>query len=362
MAMKSSQTNRYARKITAFFVLISFTLLIIFDPTFTYAEVLQGSSLPSHGTTVVDPITLIGTLELPEELGMIEERFIPPKDPEQKLILFLQSVHTNKDSETHVRELIARFEKEFALPLVLLEGGSGPLDSLFFKSFPDRAIKEGLLKEYVEKGDLSGGEAASILDDASTAEFYGIEDQKLYQANKDAFLAAVDQEKEALSLIKRLESDLIKSAAGKLSGESQTYIKESAAFHADQLDLLGYLKELNDLFEYGQKLELTRRSTHDSAVGRLEVSRGRFTRFHESYPNLAKVLKIEDAQKKVSKTEVDIAASQMIEAFRKGVLPKLAKDEQMEINGLIQMHQIGQFGPGMLVAKMRHLADRKSVV
>ena len=147
MAMKSSQTNRYARKITAFFVLISFTLLIIFDPTFTYAEVLQGSSLPSHGTTVVDPITLIGTLELPEELGMIEERFIPPKDPEQKLILFLQSVHTNKDSETHVRELIARFEKEFALPLVLLEGGSGPLDSLFFKAFPDRGIKEGLLKE-----------------------------------------------------------------------------------------------------------------------------------------------------------------------------------------------------------------------
>ena len=195
--MENKQTLRItlATRATAFFVLISFTLLNTSYYPSLHAETPQKSFHPNHGISQADPMTIIGSLKLSEELGTIQDQFIPDGDSGQpdQLIIYLRNAHSNYDAETNTRKLIQFFQEQYGLPLVLLEGGEGHLDSLFFKSFPDEALKEKVLNEYVRKGELSGGEIASILGDASNSRYYGIETQKLYDEDKDAFLRASEK-------------------------------------------------------------------------------------------------------------------------------------------------------------------------
>ena len=65
------------QKTIAFFLLISFTLLNTSQNSFTYAETLPVSSASHHGIKKANPNALLGSFELPEELGIIQERFIP---------------------------------------------------------------------------------------------------------------------------------------------------------------------------------------------------------------------------------------------------------------------------------------------
>jgi hypothetical protein len=130
----------------AIFVLICFTLLNTFNQNL-YAATPQGGVLPDHGMKQVDPNALIGALELPEEFGSIRDSFVPEGGEAEKVILYVQNAHTNFDSEHNTRQLIEYFQKEYHLPLVLLEGGEGKLDSLFFRSFPDEKIKKRLLRD-----------------------------------------------------------------------------------------------------------------------------------------------------------------------------------------------------------------------
>src|SRR3989338_1957563 len=93
------------------------------------------------------------------------------------------------------------------MPLVLLEGGEGKLDSLFFRSFPNAAQKEKILRDYLARGELTGAETASIFKEEQTAEYYGIENQAIYNENKKAFLEALQNESALSRYLVRLESE-----------------------------------------------------------------------------------------------------------------------------------------------------------
>ena len=74
-------------------------------------------------------------------------------------------------------------------------------------------MKEELLNEYVENGELSGGEVASILNDQVQTDYYGIERQALYDQNKQAFLGAIEKEVQILNRLYEIEDQLKKEAS-----------------------------------------------------------------------------------------------------------------------------------------------------
>ena len=127
MVDKRSRKHPFFRRFLVLFVLTTF---IPVNSVSLYAQSSSGS-IPHHGISQADPMALIGSLKLPEELGIIQETYVPDVPPRQ-LVVYIQNAHTNYDSEVSTRSLIEYFQKNYGLSLVLLEGGEGRLDSLFF--------------------------------------------------------------------------------------------------------------------------------------------------------------------------------------------------------------------------------------
>ncbi|HLD56507.1 MAG TPA: hypothetical protein VJA00_02700, partial [Candidatus Omnitrophota bacterium] len=317
------------QKTIAFFLLISFTLLNTSQNSFTYAETLPVSSASHHGIKKANPNALLGSFELPEELGIIQERFIPQDFKEaQKFVIYVQSAHTNYDSESNTKKLIEFFQKDFGLDLVLLEGGAGSLDSLYFKSFPDSETKQKILNDYLKKGDLSGGEIASILNENFDTQYYGIEEPSLYDQNKAAFLKAIEKESDISKRLDQIESNL-NGKIDQLSEKAKHFLEKERAFRSEQIDLLEYVKELGP-------------------VG-------------SDFPELAKLLQASESEVRIKKGDVDATVTQVIKTFQEKILPKLSKPQQMEMNQMIQMYRLGHLGHGLLIKRIEDLGKSQNL-
>ena len=335
--------DRYGKKIIAFFVLISFTLLNVFNTSFSYAQIVPISPSPIDFSNLPQ---VVEQLLVPEELGTIQERFIPSENQAGPLIVYIQNAHANLDSERSTQELIAHFQKELHLPLVLLEGGEGKLDNLFFKSFPAKELKEKLLNDYLAKGDLSGGETASILLDQYDTKYYGIEDQTLYLENKKAFLEAVSQEELITKRLDLIQQELDQKAKSVLGPDSLKFKDQKKAFEREEIDLMEYLKVLASLTQ----------NVIPTEAGIQELGSPAKAFGDDKYPELSKILNADEKEKAFKIEDIDAATTQMIHAFQKNVLQKLPKAKQMEINQMIQMHRIGHLGQGMLVKHLEQTA------
>ena len=335
----------YTTKAIAFFVLSSFTLLNTFNPTFSYAQIVPSSTVPLSKN--LDLAKIAESLAIPESMGTIQKRFWPEKGNDQ-LIIYVQNAHSNLDSERNTQNLIAYFQKELNLPLVLLEGGEGKLDNLFFKSFPDKELKEKLLNDYLKKGDLSGGETASILFDQYDTEYYGIENQALYDQNKKSFLEAIGKEPEISRRLDTIQQELNRKAKSVLNENSLKFREKSESFQKEGIDLMEYAKFLRELYE--QVGAGFPRPSHmkGEATSPLPMI--------DAYPELSKILNAEQNEKRFKNEDVDAATTQMIQTFQKKALPKLPKSKQMEINQMIQMHRIGHLGQGALVQHLEKVA------
>ena len=428
---RNSTSNFLFPKATAFFALLTFIFVNILSPS--YAETGQASS-PRHGVVShVNPIEMIGsllrqaqdgeqsrTVTLPEGLGTIQEIYAPStklQEPrqnrkdllgrgawslEQSLVVFVQDAHANYDSASRIRKLIGFFQHQYGLPLVLLEGGEGPLDSLFFKSFPERELKEKILEEYLKAGELSGGELASILHTEYETDYYGVDRQSVYNKNKEAFLSALEKEKEITRLLGEIESNLNQSAVS-ISSPGKDFIEKYKAFHRESLDLLDYVKFLvrayrNSVFVYRhcEPAQISRLPNHKGGklageskakqsglksdcfvaetAPRNDMQRG--TRLDE-FPELEKILTIET--KKIfpsplplpleggeekgegvkSPTDLDVLASRWIFRIKTHLLPKLNLQASKKMNQMIQSYQTGGIDQGTFVKQMEDLAAEK---
>ncbi|GEM_PF-5907166 len=360
----------------AFFVLLSFILLNTFSSRFSYAQTVP-TNIPNVDISKLDLSKTVQSLAIPDTLGTVQERFWPqslrakrsnleseiassPSAPRNdRLIIYVQNAHANLDSERNTQNLIAYFQKELNLPLVLLEGGEGKLDNLFFKSFPDKDLKEKILNSYLTKGDLSGGETASILFDGYDTAYYGIENQKLYDENKKAFLKALEKEQEISRRLDNIQTELNQKAKLILNSEVLEFRTKKAAFEKEEINLLEYVKFLSSLSKSSviarSPKEATKQSTSTEIASASSVTQPR-NDVQTTYPELAKILNAETNEKTFTGEDYDAATTKLIKSFQKKVLPKLPKPKQMEINQMIQLNQIGQLSQGMLVKRMEDLS------
>jgi protein-L-isoaspartate(D-aspartate) O-methyltransferase len=351
------------KKNNLFFRMIGFFVLTFFTGTtispslrnktgIIYAETLQGRILPRHGMNLVNPMEIVGSLKLPEELGTIQETYLPTafSNSANRLVIYLQDAHANYDSATNIHKMIQLLQENYGVPLVFLEGGEGKLDSLFFQSFPDNKLKARVLEGYLKRGELSGSEVASILREDET-EYYGIETQSLYHQNKQALLESIKKEKEILDLLSRLESELEERGAKYFSKMTKLFHAKQKKFRKEFLNLEAYVKFLKDLF-------------HDTSKKKGAAPRPiqRPAAFSGLFPELNKILAVTAAEKRLGSKDFDRAVIRWIQHFQAKVLPQLSKEKQMEIGGMIQKYRIGELSPGLLVKRMEELLPTPSLV
>jgi hypothetical protein len=92
----------------------------------------------------------------------------------------------------------------------------------------------------------------------------------------------------------------------------------------------------------------------------LTIEQGTFKTFQSQYPELEKLLITGAHETRFKGESFDMATTHLIESFQKGILPKLPKNKQMEMNQLIQLYHIGSLSEGMLVKRIQELSKEQN--
>ncbi len=212
---------------------------IIWPPSYSYAD-LANSAPPLAETKD------FSNLQIPAEMGSIKERFAPAEMTGKPLIVYIQDAHAVYDAQKSIQGIINYLQKEFSLPLIAVEGAAGELDPVLFRAFPDAAVKAKVFDELMHKGEISGADAAAILN-PSWSDFVGIEDKTLYMEDRDAFIEAIRKKEEASKI---LDQKLLENSGQKNRFYSQELLELDRKFEAFQDDPQELIHLLNLLTRY----------------------------------------------------------------------------------------------------------------
>ncbi|HTL48263.1 MAG TPA: hypothetical protein VL688_09440, partial [Verrucomicrobiae bacterium] len=296
--------------------------LLLFDPFQSVRPSWVWAAGPAAFPLTPEILSSLETLNLPADWGTVRESFFP-EGKSDKAVIFIEDAHAVYDSGKSIVRLIGYFRETYGVPLVFLEGGEGELDSLFFKSFPDAALRARVLDEYLKQGELSGGEAASVLEDSPDARYYGVETESLYAQNKSAYLDAVRNDEEIHRLLKQVEDELSRRSQEGFSTLTKIFWAKHHAFRTDILDLLDYLKETQVFFP-AEKQAL----------------------FRESFPELHKILSSEAAGTKLAAKDLMPRVRAFADEFRVRHYETLSASDRKLFNQDMQAFQTADLSGG----------------
>ncbi|OGW79042.1 MAG: hypothetical protein A2Z83_02145 [Omnitrophica bacterium GWA2_52_8] len=303
---------------------------------------------------------LLSRLEIPELIGQVRETYLPPYAQKQDRVIFLvQSAHSNFDAETNTREIIEYLRGTFRVRLVLMEGGEGRFDSLYFRAFPDNAIKEQVIGDYLRQGDLTGGEAAAVFETDPKVGFYGIEDEKLYLENKKAFLQAVENQEPLREALERHESEILKIAEIQLTKDSFQFLQLRSRFEADQLPFMEYLENMKNLWDKSAAAPPAAGDGQGKTSVKKEDPAAALLDFQDRFPDLAVLL---TGLQNYKSGNMDNAMRIFIENYRRKVLPHLSVKGRMALNARIQDYRVSKIEAGTLLSELTATAEKSEIL
>lgn len=169
---------------------------------------------------------------IPEELGSVvfQSSGTHTTSP---WIFYIQDAHAVTEAQIHIQKIIEYLQKKYAVPLVMLEGGTGTLDPTLFRTFPDIRAKKKVMLEYLKRGEITGAEMAAAVN-ARPALYKGAEDWGLYEESYLDYFRALHQREKFQNFLKRERKNLQSQARGE---------KEKIKLH-DRLHFLGKFSKL----------------------------------------------------------------------------------------------------------------------
>ncbi len=146
---------------------------------------------------------------IPDSFGIIKE--VHEGNPEKTLV-YLQDAHCNFEAQSNSAKILQDLVANYGLKLVNVEGSSGVIDTTPFAQFPDKDIKTEVATYFMKKGRITGPEFLSITSDLKFT-IYGIEDEKMYKTNYDAFIKSLEVKEPIQKALAELQgyADIIKA-------------------------------------------------------------------------------------------------------------------------------------------------------
>lgn len=197
-----------------------------------------------------DSILTPQSFSLSSDLGQVDLRINGYRDP---LIVLIPDAHCVTDIQYKIRDLIRSQRGSAKSPLIAIEGAAGKLEPALLRSFPDDELRDQVLSEYLERGEVTGTEF-SVSDSSSQEEAYGLEDWELYQDNYQAYLDVVAVQEEQITNLSKRQSRLDRI-------RSKLFSKEIALLHRDYLRYRQDVVTLPNLLE-SMKRNLPAEQTH----------------------------------------------------------------------------------------------------
>lgn len=207
---------------------------------FVSAQVLPASSLALRPETTQLSQISAHDLEIPKKIGRIEKYL--KNTPAGGHIVILQDAHAVHDAQINIEKLLNHLSR-LNFKTIGLEGGSGVLDTLLLKTFPDNFIKRKVLQSYFKRGELTGAEMAAISDTGNNL-YFGMEEWALYRKNYKHYSEAAENQAEILKKISEKEAALALECKKICSPELLELLKNSGEFEDRKMPLDEYVDYL----------------------------------------------------------------------------------------------------------------------
>ena len=132
-------------------------------------------SLPSK----LDP----KSLSLPHDIGIVKEsRFSPGSD----VIINIKDVHDNFGAQESISQILENLVVNYNVSTIGMEGAEGFVDTSLLAALPDEDMRLKTARFMMQEGKLSAGQFFSAMSGGRIA-VYGMDDEKLYEENLEAF-------------------------------------------------------------------------------------------------------------------------------------------------------------------------------
>lgn len=195
----------------------------------------------------------ISKIEIPKEDGVIESFW--QGNPDTPAVIIIQDAHAIPDAQKKIKSLIGFFQAKYSVRNVGVEGASGELDPRIFRSFPDPKMLSGILAKYEAAGELTGPNAAAILN-PQEGRFEGIENWTLYEEGYSLFRETMLVEENVRSKIldKQKETRILKDKT--FSEELNSIDQALEGFEKNKSDFLTVLREFSKVRKPGPETSL----------------------------------------------------------------------------------------------------------
>lgn len=305
--------------------------------TFTLTQNVSAQSIQSAPASSVLPEFELGTkFSIPKNLGAVE-KFKAPEDGAGFVIL-IQDAHAVIDAQIKIHRLIQYIAQKHHVSLVGVEGGTGPMDTMLLKSFPDYFIKAKVMRDYLERGELNGSGIASIFD-KEPVRFEGIEDWQHYAAHIRVYREAMTQNGEWL---KKFQKDRVR-----LDRERKKIYPEDVNVLHEKID--AFYQEKMSFFDFLRFLSVWSRE-HGAEPG----ADGR-----ES--ELSKLLGSIKVQASEEKEKPEITLRRMAETFKRRKLVNLKAGDQAAFNQSFQAFNSAQKDAGSFLDDFLKAAQKAGI-
>ncbi|MFC2061993.1 RdgB/HAM1 family non-canonical purine NTP pyrophosphatase, partial [Elusimicrobiota bacterium] len=194
--------NSLITKIFSWTLLLSFIFVYVFrDYTFASKYFALEAEMAAMGQYI----------EIPFEYGQISERF-QPKTAKSKVII-IQDYHANYKVQKNISAMLKHINEEYGIEKIGVEGSSSEVDVSLLASAPEKEIKHAVCEFFMEKGTLTGPE--EFISTQKTPVLYGLEDQELYEKDKEILLSSLDHRDDIVKNLEQLKY-MLKSVENKI--------------------------------------------------------------------------------------------------------------------------------------------------
>ncbi len=122
----------------------------------------------------------IDSIQIPSQYGRIKEKFVG-SDP--RMFVLMQEIHNHPEVQKNNKEIMAILLDQYKMPLILVEGHSGQVESSLLLSRPKK-WREAIAKERIEKGYFDSEEYLYLTREVPPT-IIGVDDEKVVKEQYD---------------------------------------------------------------------------------------------------------------------------------------------------------------------------------
>jgi hypothetical protein len=160
------------------------------------------AALPSVASSpIVYQTPLLDRFEIPEQFAKTARHYSGTRD---KTVLLIQDAHVHQAAQKSIAGALTYFVDHHQLKQVYVEGADGDLDTEMYSFFPNKKALSHVANYYLDQGRLTGAEFASIVI-RPKLKLQGIEDKRLYEKNRQAYLEVLETKENYSELIQGFE-------------------------------------------------------------------------------------------------------------------------------------------------------------